>query len=163
MNLIAAVDKRWAIGKDGGLLVSIPEDMKLFREETIGKVIVMGRKTFESLPEKRALHDRVNIVLTKDMNYEKANVLVVHSVEEALEELKRYDSKDVYIIGGASVYEQFLPYCDTAHITKVDYVYDADTYFPNLDKLENWKKTEVSDEHTYFDICYEFVKYERDF
>lgn len=161
MNLIAAVDKKWAIGKNGNLLVSIPEDMKLFREETIGKVIVMGRKTFESLPEKRALHDRVNIVITKDMTYEKRDVIVVHSIDEALEELKKYSTDDVYIIGGASVYEQFLPYCDTAHITKVDYAYDADTYFPNLDKDDNWKITEVSDEHTYFDICYEFAKYER--
>ena len=161
MNLIAAVDNKWAIGKNGNLLVSIPEDMKLFREETIGKIVVMGRKTFESLPEKRALHNRVNIVLTSDLSYEKKDVTVLHSLEEALEKLKEYKSEDVYIIGGASVYEQFLPYCDTAHITKVDYTYDADTYFPNLDKDENWMISDCSEEHTYFDICYEFVKYVR--
>lgn len=161
MNLIAAVDKRWGIGKNGQLLVNIPEDMKLFRQETYGKVVIMGRKTYESLPNSSSLEGRTNIVLTKSKEYKNKDVVIFHSLGEVLEYVKQFDSKDVYVIGGGSVYEQFLPYCNTAHITKIDYVYDSDTYFPNLDSDMEWEVTNRSDEHTYFDICYEFLCYER--
>ena len=130
MNLIAAVDRNWAIGKGRDLLVDIPEDKKFFREETLGKVVVMGRKTFESLPA-GALDFRTNIVLTKDRKFAPKDVCVCHCVDEVLEMVSVYDTKDVYIIGGQSVYEQFAGLCDTAHITKVDYAYDADKYFPD--------------------------------
>lgn len=159
MNLIAAVDKNWAIGKQGRLLVNIPEDIKLFRMETNGKVAIMGRKTFEQIPEKTTLMDRVNIVLTRNMSYKKEGAIIVHSVEEALKKAEEYSSEDVYVVGGASVFEQFLPYCDVAHITSIDYEYDADAHFPNLDTFASWKVTRMSDEHTYFDLCYEFKKY----
>lgn len=159
MNLIAAVDNNWAIGKAGRELVNIPEDKKFFREETVGKVIVMGRKTFESLPGGAALAGRVNIVLTKNPAFHARGVIVCLSMEELMEKLKEYPSEDIYIIGGGSIYSQFLDKCDTAHITKVDYEYDADTYFPNLDKMPEWKIKETSDERTYFDMVYEFVKY----
>lgn len=161
MNLIAAVDNNWAIGKNGRLLVSIPEDMKLFREETTGKVVVMGRKTFDSLPNNSALINRTNIVITSDKNFKNKDCIVVHSLEELLEELKKYDSKDVYIIGGGMLYKEMLAYCDTAHITKIDYEYEADTHFPNLDKDPEWRITANSEEHTFFDICYEFIQYQR--
>lgn len=161
MNLIAAVDNNWAIGKNGRLLVSIPEDMKLFREETTGKVVVMGRKTFDSLPNNSALINRTNIVITRDKNFSNKDCIVVHSKEELLEELKNYNSKDIYIIGGGMLYKEMLEYCDTAHITKIDYEYEADTFFPNLDKDTEWKITANSEEHTFFDICYEFIKYQR--
>jgi dihydrofolate reductase len=85
----------------------------------------------------------------------------VHSVEEVLEELKKYDSEDVYVIGGEQIYRQMLPYCDTAHMTKIDHAYEADAYFPNLDEKEEWKITATSDEQTYFDLEYYFVKYEK--
>ncbi len=161
MNLIVAVDKNWAIGKNGTLLVNIPEDMKLFREETTGKVVVMGRKTFDSLPNNSALINRTNIVLTSDRSFNNKDCLVAHDIPSLLEMLKEYDTKDVYIIGGGQVYKEMLPYCDTAHITKIDYKYEADTFFPNLDEDPEWKITANSDEHTYFDICYEFVRYSR--
>lgn len=161
MNLIAAVDKNWGIGNKGKLLVTIPEDSQMFREETYGKVVVMGRKTLDSLPSKATLSERRNIVLTRDKNFTRKDAVVCHSVEEALEELKKYNTEDIYIIGGDAIYREFLPYCDTAHITKIDYKYEADTYFPNLDADSEWHITATSDEHTYFDICYEFVKYER--
>jgi len=161
MNLIAAVDKNWAIGKNGRLLVSIPEDMKLFRLETTGKVVVMGRKTFDSLPNNSALINRTNIVLTSDLSFKNKDCLVAHSLDELLCMLKEYKSEDVYIIGGGMLYKEMLPYCDTAHITKIDYKYEADTFFPNLDEDENWKITANSDEHTFFDICYEFLRYSR--
>ena len=158
MNLIAAVDKNWAIGKNNELLVSIPNDMKMFRQMTTGKVVVMGRKTLESFPNGLPLKNRVNIVLTKNQNYQVKGAIIVHSVEEVLEELKKYDSEDVYVIGGEQIYRQMLPYCDTAHMTKIDHAYEADAYFPNL---EEWKITATSDEQTYFDLEYYFVKYEK--
>ena len=161
MNLIVAVDKNWAIGKENKLLVSIPQDMKFFRETTMGKVVVMGRKTLESFPGGQPLKKRTNIVITRDKNYEVKDAIVVHSVEEALEELKKYPSEDVYVIGGDSIYRQMLPYCDVAHVTKINHAYEADTYFPNLDEKEEWLVTGVSDEQTYFNLEYEFVRYER--
>lgn len=161
MNLIAAVDNNWAIGNRGQLLVSIPNDHKMFRQMTEGKVVVLGRKTLDTFPQGMPLPNRINIVLSKSKEYKIKGALVVHSTEELLEELKRYKSSDIFIVGGASVYEQLLPYCDTAHITKIDHMYDADKYFPNLDKDADWKITADSDELTYFDIAYEFIKYER--
>ena len=161
MNLIVAVDKNWAIGKENKLLVSIPQDMKFFRETTMGKVVVMGRKTLESFPGGQPLKKRTNIVITRDKNYSVKDAIVVHSVEEALEEIKNYNSEDVYVIGGDSIYRQMLPHCDIAHVTKINHAYEADTYFPNLDEKEDWLVTGVSDEQTYFDLEYEFVRYER--
>ena len=159
MNLIAAVDKKWAIGYKNELLISIPDDMRYFMERTTGKVCIMGKKTLLSLPGGRPLNNRVNIVITHDYNFQIKGAVVVHSVEEALEEAKKYASEDVYIIGGESVYRQFMPYVDTAYITYIDYTYQADTYFPNLDEDEKWKLVEESDEQTYFNVEYFFRKY----
>ena len=161
MNIIVAVDKNWAIGKDNKLLVSIPADMKMFRQETTGKVVVMGRKTLESFPNGLPLKNRTNIVLTGNKDYNVKDAIIVHTVEELLEEIKKYPSEEVYCIGGDSVYKQLLPYCDTAHVTKIDFAYEADSYFPNLDEMSEWKVTAESDEQTYFDLEYSFMKYER--
>ena len=161
MNLIVAVDRNWGIGCGNRLLVSIPSDMKFFRETTMGKVVVMGRKTLESFPNGLPLRNRTNIVLTSNSNYQTKGATVCHTVEETLEELKKYNDDDIYIIGGGSVYRQFLPYCSVAHVTKIDHVFDADTYFPNLDEMEDWKITADSDEQTYFDLEYQFLKYEK--
>ena len=161
MNLIVAVDKNWAIGKDNKLLVSIPQDMKFFRETTMGKVVVMGRKTLESFPGGQPLKKRTNIVLTRDKNYQVKDAVIVHDVESLLEELKQYDEEEIYVIGGESIYRLLLPYCKVAHITKIDHAYEADTYFPNLDEMEEWEVTGVSEEQTYFNLEYEFVRYER--
>lgn len=161
MNLIVAVDKNWAIGKGNQLLVSIPQDMKFFRETTMNKVVVMGRKTLETFPGGQPLKKRVNIVLTRDVNYEVKDAIVVHTIEEVLEELKKYNEDDIYVIGGETIYRQMLPYCKLAHVTKINHAYEADTYFPNLDEMEDWEITGVSDEQTYFDLEYEFVRYER--
>ena len=161
MNLIVAVDKNWAIGKDNKLLVSIPQDMKFFRETTIGKVVVMGRKTLETFPGGQPLKQRTNIVLTTDKNYSVKDAIVVHTIDELLEELKKYNDEDIFVIGGESIYRQMLPYCTLAHVTKINHAYEADTYFPNLDEEEGWEITGVSDEQTYFNLEYEFVRYER--
>ncbi len=161
MNLIAAVDKNWAIGRNNKLLVSIPDDMKFFREMTTGKVVVMGRKTLESFPNKKPLKNRVNIVLTGDREYSKEGAVIVHDLDELHEELKKYPSEDIYVIGGESIYRQLVDECDTAHITKINYAYDADAYFPNLDEKPEWRITADSEEQTYFDLEYFFLKYEK--
>ena len=161
MNIIVAVDENWAIGYRGDLLVRIPADHKMFRNETIGKVVVLGRKTMDTFPGGLPLAGRTNIVLTRNPEYQVKDAIVVHSVEELLAELKNYDTRDVYVIGGDSVYSQLLPYCDTAHVTKIDRSYEADTYFPNLDASGEWEITAESDEQSYFDTTYHFLKYER--
>ena len=161
MNAIVAVDSNWAIGNKGQLLISIPADMKMFRQETTGKVIVLGRKTIETFPNARPLPNRTNIILSTQKDYEVKDAPVVHSVEELLEELKKYNTEDVYIIGGDSIYKQMIDYCDTVHVTKIDREYEADAYFPNLDQMPEWSITAESDEQVYFDTTYSFVKYEK--
>lgn len=161
MNLIAAVDKNWAIGMNNQLLVRIPDDMKRFRRLTVGKAVVLGRKTLETFPGGRPLKDRTNIVLSKNRNYQVEGAVCVYSLEELEEELGKYKSEDVFVIGGASIYRQLLNQCDTAYITKLDYVYQADAWFPNLDEEEAWQVIEESEEQTYFDLEYYFVKYSK--
>lgn len=161
MNVIAAVDNNWAIGKDNKLLVSIPADMKFFRTTTTGHVVVMGRKTLESFPNQKPLPNRVNIVLTRDPSYQVNGAIVVHSKEELLEVLQEYESEDIYVIGGQSIYELLIDACDVAYITKIDFAYDADAHFPNLDKMEGWEVAEESEEQTYFDLTYTFMRYEK--
>ena len=160
MKAIAAVDRNWSIGKGGKLLVSIPADMAYFRQMTTGKTVIMGRKTLESFPGGKPLKGRVNIVLTTDEDYAVEGAHVVHSVEEAVSAAGP-DTSDVFVIGGAAVYREFLPYVDTAYITKIDYEYDADTKFPDLDSDPEWEMAECGEEQTYFDIVYEFDVYRR--
>ena len=161
MNLIVNVDSNWAIGYRGKLLVSIPEDMKFFRSETTGKVVVLGRKTLDTFPDGQPLKNRTTIILTRNPNYQVKGAIICHSVEEVLEELKKYNSEDVYIIGGDSIYKEFLPYCDVAHVTRTDHVYDADAWFPNLEEDPAWVLTGESEEKTYFDLEFRFCRYER--
>lgn len=161
MNLIAAVDSNWAIGYQNKLLVSIPDDMKLFRNTTQGHVVVMGRKTLESFPNGRPLKNRVNVVLTSDKSYKVEGAIVVHNLEELDVELAKYDSDEIYVIGGESIYRQLLDRCDRAYITKIEYEYQADAHFPNLDELPEWRMVSESEEQTYFDIIYAYTIYEK--
>ena len=107
MNLIAAVDSNWGIGREGKLLISIPNDMKYFRSRTLNKVVIMGRVTLESFPNGAPLKNRVNIVLSGNEAYKKDGAIVVHSVREALQTVKDYDTDDVYVIGGEKIYNEF--------------------------------------------------------
>ena len=161
MNLIVCVDAHWGIGNRGELLVSIPADKRMFKERTLGGVVLGGRKTMEGLPGGTTLAGRTNMILTHRLDYTYGDAIVVHSLEEALESLKSYSTQDIYIIGGGAVYETFLPYCDTAYVTKVDYVYEADTFFPNLDRDSDWVMTHDSEEQTYYDLEYYFTIYQR--
>lgn len=161
MNIIVAVDKNWGIGCNNKLLVSIPDDMKFFRETTTGNVVVMWRKTLESFPGGRPLKNRTNIVLTRDRNYDAKGAIIVHSKDELMKELEKYESEKIYVIGGESIYRMLLGECDVAHVTKIDYAYQADAHFPNLDELPEWKVTGESEEQTYFDLEYKFYKYSK--
>lgn len=161
MNMIVAVDKNWAIGNKNQLLISIPADHKMFRKETTGKVVVLGRKTLETFPNGLPLPNRTNIILSSNPKYKVKDAVVVHGIDELLNELKKYDTKDVYIIGGETVYRQMLPYADTVHVTKIEREYEADAFFPNLDEMKEWKITATSEEQVYFDTTYTFEKYEK--
>lgn len=161
MKLIVAVDKKWAIGYRGQLLVSIPSDQRFFRDETLGKTVVFGRKTLETFPGGRPLMSRNNIVLTRDSHFTCKDATIVHSIDELYETIKGIDTDDVYIIGGQSIYEQFIDCCDTAFVTKIDFDYSADRYFPNLDADEAWECVSESEEMTYYNLEYTFCKYVR--
>ena len=140
MNAIVAVDNNWAIGCKNSLLVRIPADHKNFRQETTGKVVVLGRKTLETFPQGMPLPNRTNIILSANPDYKVKDAVVVHDKEELDAELKKYPTEDV---------------------TKIDHDYEADAYFPNLDQDGAWEITAESEEQTYFDLPYYFVKYER--
>ena len=115
----------------------------------------------EGLPGKMPLNGRVNIVLTSKKGYTFGDAVIVHSMEEALLELKKYEEDRIYIIGGGKVYQEFLPYCNRVYVTKVYYQYEADTFFPNLDKSDEWVMTHDSEEQTYYDLEYYFTIYQR--
>ena len=121
----------------------------------------MGRKTLESFPNGMPLKNRTNIVLTANQDYQVKDAVIVHSEDELMEELKKYDADDIYVIGGESVYRMMLPYCDTVYVTKIDRAFQADTFFPNLDEMDEWVMTEESEEQTCFDLEFCFTKYER--
>ena len=160
MNLIAAVDSKFGIGRDNKLLVSIPEDMKFFRSTTMDKTVILGRRTLESFPNGAPLKRRRNIVLTrKDIEIPGAEV--AHSVEEALELVKNEDPDNVFVIGGETVYRAFLPYCSRAYLTKIDYTYEADAFFPNLDEDPDWEIKEQSEELEHEGVRFRYVNYRR--
>lgn len=161
MKLIVAVDRNWAIGNEGKLLASIPEDMKFFRTTTTGNVVVMGRKTLESFPGKRPLKNRVNIVLTRDEGYTADGAVIVHDIEELLAKIKDYSDKGIYVIGGGTIYNQLLKYCDTALVTYIDDEFKADTYFPDLDKDESWKMADSGERKEHEGTVYYFRRYDK--
>ena len=137
MKAIVAVDKCWGIGKKNDLLFSLPADMKYFREKTSGKVVVMGSNTLKSFPNGKPLKNRTNIVLFPG-GEQRDDCTVVQSLDELREELKKYNSDDIFIIGGAMFYKTMLPYCSQVLVTKVDADGGAEVFYENLDKLENW-------------------------
>ena len=161
MKLIAAVDNNWAIGNKGALLVRIRTDQMNFRALTTGKVVILGRKTLETFPQKQPLANRTNIILSRNPDYKVKDAIVVHSFEELNEELKKYDTDDVFVIGGESIYKALEPMCDTAIITKVEHSYEADAYFPNLDENPDLECVEEGEEQTCFDLSFTFNTYKR--
>ncbi len=162
MKIIVAVDKNWAIGNNGDLLFRITDDLKRFREMTTGNVIITGRKTLETFPNKKPLLNRINIVLTSNENYKNEDAIICKSIDDVIINIKEYKDKDIFVVGGGSVYNQMIDLCDTAYITKIDYaVENADTFMINLDEREDWFITEVSD--TFYDdnISFRYITYKR--
>lgn len=133
MNLIVAVSLDYAIGKNNKLLFRLPTDMAFFKEKTMGKTVVMGEKTYLSLP-KRPLLNRINIVLSDNPNFVADGAIVVHTLDDLFEELKKYKSEDIFVCGGASIYNLLMNYCDTAYVTKVEKIVDADTYINDIEE-----------------------------
>lgn len=140
MKIIAAADKNWGIGKDGQLLDHFSEDMKFFKEKTINKAVIMGRKTFLSLPNEAPLSDRKNIVLTRDKDFSREGIFVCHTVDEAVCEAKKdFSDDDIFFIGGGQIYNEAESLCDTAYITRIDEEYDADCFIFDFDNSPNWR------------------------
>lgn len=160
MNLIVAVSHNWGIGCENELLFRISDDMKRFRAITTGKVVVMGHRTFKSLPNGQPLRDRTNIVLSRDAKLAIPGVIVCNSIPALLAEIEKYNANDVFIIGGGVIYKEFLPHCRKAYITKIDATLEADTFFPNIDEMAQWKLVEESVWREHNGLRYKFCVYE---
>ena len=146
MNLIVAVCSEWGIGKNNSILFSLPEDMNFFKQMTMGKTVIMGRKTLDSFPGGRPLKGRTNVVLTRNPSFTREGAIVCRSAEEVAEQIKGLPDDEVIVIGGEEIYRLFLPLCRKAFVTKVDTcVPDADSFFPNLDLDPEWTLTSASE------------------
>ncbi|MDD4677787.1 MAG: dihydrofolate reductase [Tissierellia bacterium] len=159
MKLIVAVARDWGIGNKGGLLFNAPEDMEFFKNSTLNKVVVMGRKTLLSLPGGNPLKNRINIVMTSDVDFKKEDCIIVNSTEALFEELKKYNSDDVFLIGGGILYNELYPYCSEAYITKFDAILEADTYLHNFDEDKDWLLTYASEIHEHDGLKFIFNTY----
>ena len=159
MNFIVAVSEDYAIGKNNEMLFNLPTDLKYFKEKTLNKVVVMGRKTFESIPL-RPLKNRVNIVITTDLTFNCDGVIVVHSFEELFKKLENYNDEDIFIIGGSTIYNKLMDRCRLAYITKIHKKVDADTFINNVENKPNWKEISSSEMLTENDVNFQFKVFE---
>jgi len=153
-------DKKWGIGKRNGLLFNLPLDMKFFRETTKGHVVCMGENTLLSFPGSKPLKNRTNIVLSQDSSHNYDGVVNVHTFEEFLSIIKKYsENDDVFVIGGASIYRQTLPYVDEVLLTKVNKDGGAEVFFPNLDEMPEFECVDEGEPLLDGDIEIRFTKY----
>lgn len=159
MNLIAAVDRNWGIGFRGKLLCRISTDLKRFRSLTLGHPVILGRKTLSSFPSGRPLPGRQNLILSRNPAFSipEENAAVFHHLETLLETAPN----DAFVIGGGEIYQLFLPFCQTAYLTKLDCAFPADTWFPNLDASPEWsiaqKEPWLEENH----VRFQYVTYVR--
>ncbi|MBP0990488.1 MAG: dihydrofolate reductase [Oscillospiraceae bacterium] len=160
MNVIAAVDSNWGIGFKNELLFHIPRDLKFFKEKTLGKTVIMGRKTLESLPGGKPLKERKTLILSSSKKKIEGCESFA-SVEKLLERIASLKTEDVFVCGGQSVYEALLPFCDTAYITKIRESAPADKFFPDLDKEDGWELTDESELFEFDGIGYSFCTYKK--
>ena len=157
MNLIVAVDRNWAIGKDGDQFVYLSRDLQNFKNTTMGHAVILGRKTLATFPGGRPLKGRRNLVLSRNPEFHPEGAEIYADVERLLAAAP----EDAFVIGGGSVYEKLLPYCERAYVTKLDGEWEADTWFPNLDQDPQWKLTEESEIMTEKEVSFAFTVYER--
>lgn len=165
MKIIVATEKNWGIGKDNQLLVHLPGDLKFFREQTVGKVIILGRKTLETFPGGKPLPKRVNVIVSSNPDFSKDGCIIASSVEDAvrkaLEAAGEGGSDAVMVCGGASIYEQMLPLCDTCIITRMDQEFESDRFFPNLDEDPAFEVVWESQPQEENGVTYRFREYRR--
>lgn len=164
MKLIVATEKNWGIGKENALLVHLPGDLKFFKEQTTGKVIILGRKTLETFPGGKPLPKRTNVVISGNPDFAKEGCIMASSVEDAVRkatELSSGDDDNIVVCGGASIYEQMLPMCDTCIVTRMEQVFEADRFFPDLDSNPEFEKVWESQPQTENGVTYRFVEYRR--
>lgn len=161
MNLIVAVDNKWGIGKDNHLLAGLPGDMKYFKEHTTAKTVIMGRKTLESMPGKKGLPNRTNYVLTSQEDFTTERAITVNSWDDLAEKLKNVDPDDVYLIGGASMYNKYYKLCDKLFVTKIDADLGADTFITNFDEDPDYVVASESEAISENGLTYRFLVYER--
>lgn len=154
MNAIVAISENSGIGKDNGLLFHISADLKRFKELTSGHTVIMGRKTLQSLPGGRGLPNRRNIVITRDIDFTAEGAEIVHSVDEAL----ALAEEDAFVIGGASIYQAMLPYCDKVYLTKVYADAEADVFFPSLCGWQVVRRSEMQEENG---LRFQYIDYMR--
>lgn len=164
LSAIAVVDKNWGIGRDGGLLIHLPGDLKYFKEKTLDNIVIMGRATLESLPGGRPLPGRTTIIMTSNKKLQ-GDFYTVSSVDELFELIDKLTSETPdmipYVSGGASVYEQLMPYTNTCLITKIDNTFDAQKFFPNLDEDDEFQMTSEGDTNSENGVDYKFTEYKR--
>lgn len=165
MKLIVATEKNWGIGKDNQLLVHLPGDLKYFKEKTIGKVVIMGRKTLQSLPGGRPLPKRTNVVVSRNPEFQPEGCVMASTTEEAVKKALvlagEGGSDDLMVIGGASIYEQLLPQSDTCYVTRIDAAFASDCSFPNLDEDPEFTKVWESPVQEENGVTYRFTEYRR--
>lgn len=161
MNTIVSVDNNWGIGCNNDLLFHVPEDMRYFKEKTIGKIVVMGENTFYSLPNQKPLKDRTNIVLSDKKDLQIEGVTICNSLEKLMELIKQFETDDVFVVGGQAVYELMLPYCQVAYVTHFNAQAKADKHFPNLSALKEWHLAERSEPIESKGLTFTFNRYER--
>lgn len=157
MNVIAAVDQNWAIGKDGDQLCYIPADLKRFQALTSGHTVILGRKTLATFPGGRPLKNRRNLILSRDLSFAPEGAEVFRD----LDSLRSAAPADAFVIGGASVYQALLPFCNKAYLTKIDHAWPADVFFPDLDVDPAWKVVEESEPLEHEGLFFRYVTYER--
>ena len=159
MNAIVITDRRWAIGRDGGLLFSLPTDMRHFRDHTLGGTVIMGRRTLDSFPGGKPLAGRRNIVVTRQADLPQEGVETAASLDEAVT-LAGESEENVWVIGGGSVYTALLNRCRKVVLTQVDAKAEgADTFFPNLDKLPNWELAASGEPIEENGLTFRFLEY----
>ena len=161
MILIASAANDWGIGKDNALLFRVSADMRFFRRLTTGNIVVMGRNTLLSMPGARPLPNRENIVLSRDPSFAPDGVTMARDVPELLSLVRETGGREVYVIGGAAVYETLLPYCDKAYITRFYAQKDADRYLPDLSASPDWELYARSPLYAQDDLYYTFDTYIR--
>ena len=160
MKLILAVDKNWAIGRDNKMLYDLKKDLNHFKETTTGGLVIMGRKTFDSIGF--ALPKRENLVLTRDKNLRLDDALVFNDVENLLKYLdENKNDREVFVIGGNQIVDLLLPYCDVAILTKIDSKKDADTFLHNFDEDEDFEIFDESEDFFENDTKFNYVSYRR--